>query len=104
MVIDLVFEACKSLPVGTGLAHQHDGAAIRHEQPGPDQKHPVLPERDLAVIEADKLRSLRDEQVFPGRAVVDILGHLGGDLTGQIGAYPGDERRRNDCTGLDHIP
>jgi hypothetical protein len=43
------------LGVGAGLALQHNGSPVWHDQPRPDQKHPVLPERYLAVIEADQL-------------------------------------------------
>jgi hypothetical protein len=59
VVIDVVLEAGKSLRIGAGLALQHDRAAIRHDQPRPDQEHAILAERNLAVVGADQLRSLR---------------------------------------------
>jgi hypothetical protein len=50
-----------SCGVGAGLAFEDDGAAVRHDEPGPDQKHARLTERDLAVVDADQSRSLRYE-------------------------------------------
>ena len=52
---------------------------------------------------ADQLRALRDQQVFAGRAVVDRLRHLGGDLARKIGTNAGDERGRDDRAGLHDI-
>src|SRR5260370_5368895 len=75
MMIDFVLEPGKSLRVGAGLALQDDRAPVRHEQPRPDQEHAVLPERDLAVIDADKLAALWDEALVPGRAFVAVLAH-----------------------------
>ena len=66
VMVDLVLDAGEPLRVGAGLALQHDRPAIRHDQPRPDQEHAVLSERDMAVIDADELRSLRDEKVFAG--------------------------------------
>ena len=37
---------------------------------------------DLAVIFADQSRALRNEQMRPGRRVVNVLRHLRGDLAG----------------------
>ena len=42
-------------------------------------------------------------RIFAGRAVVDVLRDLGGDLAGQIGADAGDQRGRNDGAGLHDI-
>src|SRR5713226_3903218 len=100
MVIDLVLEAGESLRVCTGLALQHDGAPVRHDQPRPDQEHAILSERDLTVIGADELRSLRDEEIPAGWAVVDVLGHLSCDLAWEIRANAGDKRRWNNGAGL----
>jgi hypothetical protein len=55
MVIDVILEAGESVGVDTRLAFEHDGLSVRHEQPGPDQQNTVLPERDLAVVEANQL-------------------------------------------------
>src|SRR5260370_41094922 len=90
-----------TLLVSAGLALQHDRSSVRHEEPRPDQKHAILPEGDVAVVGADKLRALRDEEIFPGRAVVDVLGDVRGGLSGQIGADPSGGRRRMDLTGLE---
>src|SRR5260370_30877389 len=87
--------------VGAGLALQDDRSSVGDEEPRPDQKHAILPEGDVAVVGADKLRALRDEEIFPGRAVVDVLGDVRGDLSGQIGADPSGGRRRMDLTGLE---
>src|SRR6266481_184953 len=103
MLIDLVFEAGEALSVSAGLTLQHDGAAVRHDQPRPDQEYAILAEGDLAVIDADELRALRDEQEPAARAVIDVLGHLRGDLAGKIGTNAGDECSRNHRAGLDNI-
>ena len=62
-----------------------------------------LPEGDLRVVLADQARALRDQQDLARRAVIDIFGHLGGDLARQIGAQAGDERRGDDRASLQHI-
>src|SRR6516164_7831396 len=103
MLIDFILKSGKPLGVSAGLALQHDGASVWHDQPRPDQKHSVLPKRNLAIISADQLRSLRDEKISAGRTVVDVLRRLGSDLAGQVGAYSGDKRRGDDRTGLDHV-
>src|SRR5262249_60796142 len=59
-----------------------------------------LPERDLTVVDADQLRSLWDQEVAAGRAVIDILGDLAGDLAGQIGADAREEGGWYDRTCL----
>ena len=78
-------------------------SAVGHDEPVPDEQHTRLAEGDLAVVLADEARALRDEEVRAGRAVIDILRHLRGDLAGQIGADAGDERRRDDGAGLQDI-
>src|SRR5262252_1520877 len=103
MLIDLIFKAGETLSVGAGLALQYDGAAARHDQPRPHQKDAILAEGDLAVIGADELRALRDQQELAARAVIDVLGHLCGDLAGKIGTNAGDEYGRNHSAGLDHV-
>src|SRR5215467_14086768 len=59
---DLIFKFREALSVRTGLALQYDGAAVRYHQPSPDQKYSILAEGDLAVVGADEIRSLRDQQ------------------------------------------
>ncbi|MCY1299975.1 hypothetical protein D9M70_495270 [compost metagenome] len=34
---------------------------------------------------------------------MDVLGHLGGDLAGKVGADTGDERGREDGAGLENV-
>src|SRR5947208_720982 len=79
MVVGLILKAGKALRVGAGQAFQHDRAAIRHDESGPDQQDAVLPERDLAIVSADELRALWNKEISSGRAVIDVLGHLGRD-------------------------
>ena len=54
----------------------------------PDEQHARLAEGNSSVVDADELRALRDEQISAGRAVVDVLGHLGGDLAGKSERMP----------------
>src|SRR5690606_34211393 len=95
MMVDLVLQASESLRVDAGLALEHDRAAVRHDQPRPDEEHAILSERDLAVVDPDEPRSLRDKKILAGRAVIDVLGDLSGDLAREIGANAGKERRGN---------
>ena len=44
-----------------------------------------------------------DQEIFAGRAVIDRLSHLRGDLTGQIGANARDGRCWNHSAGLHDI-
>ena len=48
-------------------------------------------------------RTLRDQQESAGRAVIDILGDLRGDLAGQIRPQAGDQCRRDHRAGLEQI-
>ncbi len=57
----------------------------------------------MGVVLADKPGALRDQQNTAGRAVIDVLGHLGGDLPRQIGTQPGQQRRGNHRAGLEDI-
>ena len=77
--------------------------AVRHDQPGPDQQDTRLAEGDLAIVEADQPRALRNEKILPGRRVVDVLRDLGGDLARKIGADTGDQRTGDDGAGLHDI-
>src|SRR3546814_1480800 len=52
---------------------------------------------------ADKPRSLGNEQDSTGRAVIDILRHLRGLLSRQIGPYSGNQRCRDQASGLEDI-
>ncbi len=49
---------------------------------------------------ADQPRALRYEKDPSGRAVIDILGDLRGNLAGQIGADAGDQGGRDDTPSL----
>lgn len=43
-----------------------------------------MAERDGAVVLAEQLRTLENEEIFSGRAIIDRIGHLGDDLVAQI--------------------
>jgi hypothetical protein len=62
-----------------------------------------LAERDLTVIDPNQWRPERDEQKAAGPAAINIFRHLGPDLSGQVGADPRDQRRRDDVACLHHI-
>ena len=95
MIVDLVLETGIAFGISTGLSLQHDGAAVGKDHPRPHQQHARLPERDLAVVDADELGALRNEQIPSGWAVVDVLGDLPCDLAGQVGADAGQKGRRD---------
>jgi hypothetical protein len=58
MIVHLVFEAGVAGGIGTRLTLQHDRAAVRHDEAGPDQQDTRLPKRDLAIIGTDQPRPL----------------------------------------------
>ena len=80
VVIDTIFKPGIALRVGAGLAFQHDGATVRHDEAIPDEQHSALAELHVVVILADDPRPLRHEQDAPRGAVVNVLRHLRGDL------------------------
>jgi hypothetical protein len=102
MLIDFVLEPGDSL-VGGGLALQHNGAPVRHDQPCPGQHNAILTEGNLAVVEADELGTLWDEQKPAGCAVTDVLGDLGRDLARKVRADAGYQRSRNNRAGLHEL-
>ena len=77
MIVDLILKSRITGGVGARLTFQHDRAAVRHDQAGPDKQDTRLTERDLAVIDADQSGPLRYEKETPGRTVVDVFGDLG---------------------------
>lgn len=93
VIVDAILKTRIALRVGSGLTFQDDRTAIREDEPLPDEKHPALTEADIVAVLADQPRALRDEQNAPGRAVVDMLRDLGGDLARQVGSDAGDEGR-----------
>ena len=90
----------KLLSFATGLAFEHDRAAIGQDKAVPCKLHPALAEGYVGIIVADQPRALGDEQDAAGDAVIDRFGHLRGDLTRKIRADPGDEGSRNDAARL----
>src|SRR6476469_8690656 len=103
MIIDLVLESVIAFGVSTLLTFEHNGTAVRKDEASPDEKNARLSERDLTIVDADQLRCLRDQEVAAGRAVIDILGDLARDLTGQIRADAREESGRYDRTCLHDI-
>ena len=94
MVIDAVLEPGKSGRVGAGLAFEHNGTSVREYETVPNEQHARLAEGDLGVIDADEFCALRDKQEAPRRAVVNVFGHLRGDLAGKVGTDAGGIDRR----------
>jgi hypothetical protein len=77
MIVHLVLEAGVTGGIGTRLTLQHDRAAVRHDQAGPDQQDTRLTEGDLAIVNADQSCPLRYEKETARRAIEDVLGNLG---------------------------
>ena len=50
MIIDAILKAGIALRVGAGLALENDGAAVRHDEPVPDEQHAALPKLEAVVI------------------------------------------------------
>src|SRR5690606_10593939 len=103
VVIHAILKPGVTGSVRTRQALQDDGAAAGQDQAIPDQQDAALAEGHTVIILADDARSLRDQQQAAGRAVIDVLGHLGRDLAGQIGTDAGDKRRRDHRPGLKDI-
>src|SRR5262252_6935565 len=85
------------------MTFEHDGTTIGEDEASPDEENARLPERDLTVVDADQFRSLWDQEVAAGWAVIHILGGLTGDLAEQVGADAGQEGCRDDRTCLHNV-
>jgi len=95
MIVDPVLQAGRACSVRAGRAFQHNGATIRKDEAGPDEEQAALPRCDAAVVFSQQARALRNQQVSPGRAVVDVSSHLGRDLAGEVRAQAGDQGGRD---------
>ena len=73
------------------LALQHDRTTVRHDQARPDQQHTRLPERNLAVVNADESRPLGNKQEAAGWTVKNALCYLRRNLPWQIRPEPSDQ-------------
>ena len=103
MIVDSILQARVAGRIGAGLAFEYDGGPVRQNQAGPDQKNARLTERNLTVVDADEARALGNQQRSARRRVVDIFGHLRGDLTRQIRPHASDKCGRNDGPSLNDI-
>src|SRR5262245_53379609 len=103
MIIDLVFESGIAFGVSTRLPFEHNGTAVWKDEASPDEENARLPERDLTVVDADQFRSLWNQEVVAGRAVIDILGDLTRDLAGQVGADAREEGGGYDRACLHNV-
>src|SRR5690242_6710611 len=103
MVVHIVFDARGTRRIRARLAIQYDRAAVRQHQARPDKEDSGLPERDLAIVDADQTGALRDQKKPSGGRVIDAFGDLCRDLAWKIGTNTGDERTGDDRTGLDHV-
>ena len=59
MMVDLILEPCVSPSICSRLTFQYNGAAIRHDQPCPNEEHAGLAERHLAIVNSYQTRALR---------------------------------------------
>ena len=84
MVIDAVFQSGIARRIGDWLAIEHNRATIRQDEPVPGQQHPALPEPDIGFVLTDQARTLRDQKMPSGQAVIDILGNLRGHEAGLV--------------------
>ena len=81
----LVPEATEAVRrIGDWLAIEHNRATIRQDEPVPGQQHPALPEPDIGFVLTDQARTLRDQKMPSGQAVIDILGNLRGHEAGLV--------------------
>src|SRR3546814_1578558 len=73
--------------------------------PRPTRTDTRVPSTTLcrSVVAADQPRALRNEERASGRAVVDALGHLGGDQPRQVGPQPREQARRYDAAGRQQV-
>jgi len=76
MIVDLILKSCIAGGIGARLTLQYDRAAVRQDKAGPDQQHPRLSERYLAITDTDEPRTLRYEKETPRRTVEDAFGDL----------------------------
>src|SRR5579863_1313919 len=76
VIVDIGIEAGGARDVRSRQPLEQHGRTVRKLELGPGGEQSLLPIGDLAVDLADQLRALRDEEVTPGDAVADVLGHL----------------------------
>jgi hypothetical protein len=69
----LIWRVGMTAGIGPLLSLQNDRTAIGHDQAGPDQEHARLPESDLAIIDSDQARTLRDQARAASWGVIDAL-------------------------------
>ncbi|CAM3772154.1 Uncharacterised protein [Roseomonas mucosa] len=62
-----------------------------------------MTELHIVIVLADNPRALWHEQNAPCRAVVDVFGHLSGDLARKVGSDAGYESCCDNCAGLKDI-
>src|SRR5450631_1377164 len=103
MIVDLILESCIAGSIGARLTLEHDRAAVRHDEAGPDQQHTRLTKCNLAIIDTYQPGPLRHEKETTGRAIEDVFGDLGRDLAGQIRANTRNKGRRNNIARLHDI-
>src|SRR5260370_29126108 len=103
MIIDLVFEARISGAVSARLSFNKDRATVRHDKSCPNQEHARLTERDLAVIDADQTRSLRDELGTTSWGIENVFCNLRCNLAGKIRANTRNKSCRNALRILERI-
>jgi len=60
VIIDFNLHSSVTAGIRSQLSIQNDRAAIRHDQTGPDKEHAGLAESDVAVIDIDQPRTLRN--------------------------------------------
>ena len=70
--------------IGPRQTFQRYPASIRSQKPGPYHEHMRLPVGNPAIIRADRVGTLRNEQVATGHSVIHILLDHASDLSGQI--------------------
>ena len=97
MVVDVARQARHALLVGHRCAAQIDGAAIGQGQRERHRVHAIAAVHErVGLVIAEHRRPLRDEQVPPGRRVVDV----GGDAAGKVALDVRNDLRFEDAGQL----
>ena len=95
MTIDAILQSGVAGGVHGRQAIERERRGVGKDQAIPDEKHPSLAERDLAVVFADQARALRDQQIPSELGVVDRLGDGREHDARQVRVDAGDERCRD---------
>ena len=98
MVVHFVGEAGVAALIGSRHLREIHARGVREDEPLPCDLDALLTISGGVLVYADEAAALRDEQVFSGGAVEDVLTDLGEDRSRQVRVDPADENGGNHAS------